>query len=62
MNSILGKVKNMKNNNSIKLNDILKLDEKDFETAKVRFNQWNGSQNPMENYMSVLLQVIMECY
>ena len=40
----------MKNNNSIKLNDILKLDEKDFETAKVRFNQWNGSQNPMEDY------------
>lgn len=37
-------------NYSIKLNDILKLDEKDFETAKVRFNQWNGSQNPMEDY------------
>lgn len=36
--------------NSIKLNDILKLEEKEFETAKIRFNQWNGSQNPMEDY------------
>lgn len=37
-------------NNIIKLNDILKIDEKDFKTAKIRFNQWNGSQNPMEDY------------
>lgn len=37
-------------NKKIKLNDLLKFEEKDFKNIKIRFNQWNGTQNPMEAY------------
>lgn len=34
----------------IKINDLLHFQQQDLENVKIRFNQWNGSQNPMEDY------------
>lgn len=34
----------------IKLNDLLKFDEKDFDNIKIKFNQSNGYEDPMDLY------------
>ncbi len=46
---IYQKEKNMQQH-IIKINDLLHFQQQDLENVKIRFNQWNGSQNPMEDY------------
>ncbi len=36
----------------IYLNDLLKIDDSEIENIKVKFNQYNGYTNPMDEYMS----------
>jgi len=35
----------------IRLNDLLRLEGADLRVAKVKFNQWNGSVDPIEAYV-----------
>ena len=46
---IYQKEKNMQQH-IIKINDLLHFQQQDLENVKIRFNKWNGSQNPMEDY------------
>lgn len=40
------------NENKIYLNDLLRISEQDFNNIKIKFNQWNGYNDPMELYQS----------
>lgn len=40
-------------NNIINLNDLLNLDPTEMENTKIKFNQFNGTENPMDIYKRV---------